>query len=428
MTPTVWVKAGTLAAAVGLLLIPAYGQTKGGGTPTTPTGTGTTGTTPTSTGRTGPTTTTPSNTTNPQNPAQSTTLTQPLFVSGRVTMEDGTAPPEPAVIETVCNGAPHGEGYTDTRGYFALELGRRNSMIQDASEYNSIGSMNSGLISTGGASNGTSSASGLGPGDATERKYMGCDLQAKLAGYRSQQVSLTGRRPMDDPNVGTILLHRNAPAEEGQTISMVSLAAPKDAKKAYDKGMEAVKKQKWDDAEKNFEKAVEAYPRYATAWYELGLIQAGAGKPDMARSYFNRALDCDPKFMKPYMQIAVLHLTAKRWQELADVTDKMVKLDPFDYPQAYFFNSVANYNMHNLDAAEKSGLEAERLDTRHLYPKVNYLLGLVLAQRKDYEGAAKELKTYLKLDPKADDAATARSQLDTIEKITASAAKQQEKE
>ena len=74
--------------------------------------------------------------------------------------------------------------------------------------------------------------------DSAERKYMGCDLQAKLNGYRSQTVSLAGRRPMDDPNVGTILLHRNGPAEEGKTVSMVSLQAPKDAKKAYDKGMD----------------------------------------------------------------------------------------------------------------------------------------------------------------------------------------------
>src|SRR5258707_383908 len=386
----VWVRTATIGATGGMLLISANGQTKGGGTPTTPTGTGTTGTAPATTGRT----TTPSTTNNTQNPTQQTTLPQPIFVSGRVTMEDGTAPSEPVVIESVCNGAPHGEGYTDARGYFGIELGsRNNSMIQDASEYSSMSSMNAPMMSTPSTLNGGPSTPGFG-GNSTERKYMGCDLQAKLAGDRSQQVSLTGRRPMDDPNIGTILLHRNGAAEEGQTVSMVSLAAPKDAKKAYDKGMEAVKKQKWDEAEKSFEKAVEAYPRYATAWYELGMLQAGQSKMDMARSYFKRALDCDPKFMKPYLQIAVLHLMAKQWQQLADVTEKTVKLNPFDYPQAYFFNSVANYNLHNLEGAEKSALEAERLDTRHLYPKVNYLLGLVLVQRRDYEAAAQRFKTF----------------------------------
>ncbi|HEV3115955.1 MAG TPA: tetratricopeptide repeat protein, partial [Gemmataceae bacterium] len=306
MTPSmVWVKATAFVAAAGLLLIPVYGQNKGGGTPITPpagTGTGTTGNGTATTGRTGLPSTNTNTTNNPQNPTPSASLPQPLFVSGRVTLEDGTAPPEPVVIETVCNGAPHGEGYTDGKGYFGIELGsRNNSMIQDASEFNSVSGMNAPLMPSPA---GTAPTGGLGSSDATERKYMGCDLQARLGGYRSQQVSLTGRRPMDDPNVGTILLHRTGATEEGQTVSMVSLAAPKDAKKAYDKGMEALKKKKWDEAEKSFEKAVEVYPRYATAWYELGMLQAGQSKMDMAQSYFKRAIECDGKFMKPYLQIA----------------------------------------------------------------------------------------------------------------------------
>jgi tetratricopeptide (TPR) repeat protein len=292
-------------------------------------------------------------------------------------------------------------------------------MIQDASEYESIRGLNSPLAPSTNSSRLSPTGGPAGAG-SLERKYMGCDLQAKLVGYRSQQVPLSGRRPMDDPNVGTILLHRMAPTEEGQTVSMISLAAPKDAKRAYDRGLDALKKKKLDEAEKSFEKAVEAYPKYATAWYELGMLQAGQNKMDMARSYFNRALECDAKFMKPYLQLAVLDMLSRNWQGLADVTEKTVKLDPFSYPQAYFFNSVANYNLHNLEAAEKSGLEAERLDTRHQYPRVNYLLGLLAVQRKDYEAASQRFKTYLKLDPKADDAAAVKSQIDAIDKITAS--------
>jgi tetratricopeptide (TPR) repeat protein len=420
MTPKVWVNVTMLAAAAGLLLLPAYGQNKGsGGTPSTPPSTGSTPGT-TNTGRTTNTTTnTPTNTTNPNSTQPA--IPQPLFVSGRVTLEDGTAPPEPITIETVCNGMPHGEGYTDTKGYFGIELGSRNSVVQDASEDNTITGMNSVIpSSTTGSPLAASSVPGFGAHDP-EHRYMGCDLQAKLVGYRSQQIPLTGRRPLDDPDVGVILLHRMMPNEEGQTISAVSLAAPKDAKKAYDKGSDALKKKKWAEAEKSFEKAVESYPKYAAAWYELGMLQMGQSKPDMAQSYFKRALECDAKYLKPYLQMAALDMMAKRWHDLADITEKTVKLDPFSYPQAYFFNSVANYNLRNYDAAEKSGLEAERLDTRHVYPRVIYLLGLVSVQKKDYEDASKRFKAYLKLDPAADDAATVRSQIEALDKITATA-------
>jgi tetratricopeptide (TPR) repeat protein len=429
MASKIWVRAIIAAAAVGLLIPAAViGQSTGGTTtpPTTGTG-GTTGSTgSTGGGATTGRTTTPSTiptTTSPTNTPAAVSIPQPIFVSGRVMMEDGIAPPDPVVIETVCNGSTHGEGYTDVKGYFAIELGARNAVIQDASEFSSFSRMNA----TGMGGSGTTSGP-LGSSQSAERKYMGCDLQARLAGYRSQTVQLAGRRPMDDPNVGTILLHRNGPAEEGKTVSTVSLAAPKDAKKAYEKGLDAIKKKKFDDAQKSFEKAVEAYPKYATAWYKLGMLQAGQGKMDMARSYFDKALECDPKFVKPYLQISILELQASRWRSLADVTDKLVKLDPFDYPQAFFFNSVANFNLQNFAAAEKSALAAERLDTRHALPKVSHILGLILALRKDYVGAAERFKAYLKFAPAAEDAAKVRSQLAEMEKITAASAAAKEQQ
>src|ERR1035438_534997 len=408
MASKIWVRAITTAAALGLLIPMAVtGQTTGGAT--TPPATGNTGAT---TGRTTP----PSPTTTSSTPTTTTApagVPQPIFLTGRVMLEDGTPPPGLVTIETVCNRSVHGEGYTDSRGYFSIELGAHNGVIQDASETDSRGRWNTSMT-------GTSATTGpLGSSQSSERKYMGCDLQAKLGGYRSQTVALAGRRPMDDPNVGTILLHRNGPAEEGQTISAVSLAAPKDATKAYDKGLDAIRKKKFDDARKSFEKAVEAYPKYATAWYELGMLQAGQGKMDMARSYFDKALECDPKFVQPYMEISILELQASRWRSLADVTDRLVKLDPFAYPQAFFFNSVANFNLQNFAAAEKSALAAERLDTRHAIPKVSHILGLILALRKDYAGAAERFKTYLQFAPEAEDAPKVRSQLAEVEKITA---------
>jgi tetratricopeptide (TPR) repeat protein len=421
MTSNVRVRAISILAIPALLAGSAFAQAKGGttGAPAGG-GTGTTGNP-----STGPTSRPTSNTpTQPTQPSQSpVNIPQPIFISGRVMLEDGTPPPEPAVIETVCNGNPHGEGYTDSKGYFSIELGARRGMIMDASEF---GSMPTGPDSNMQQMRGTSSGSPLSSTvmESPERKYLGCDLQAKLAGYRSQAVALAGRRPMDDPNIGTILLHRTMGAEEGKTISATSLAAPKDAKKAYEKGLDAIKKKKYEDAQKNFEKAVEVYPKYAAVWYELGMLQMGQGNKDLALKSFNTALENDPKYIRPYLQLAVIALQGQKWQELADLTEKTIKLDPFAYPQAYFFNSVANFNTQHFDAAEKSALEAERLDTRHQYPKNSHLLGMLLAMKKDYPGAAERMKAYLKYAPNAEDAPKVRTQLAEIEKVTAATAGQ----
>ena len=143
---------------------------------------------------------------------------------------------------------------------------------------------------------------------------------------------------------------------------------------------------------------------------------------DMAGKYFDKALECDPKFVKPYLQISILELQSQKWSDLADVTDKLVKLDPFDYPQAFFFNSVANYNLRNMEVAEKSALAAERLDTRHAVPQVSHLLGVILAMKKDYAGATERFRAYLKFAPDAQDAPKVRSALAEMEKITAASA------
>ena len=344
-------------------------------------------------------------------------MPQPIFISGRVLLEDGTAPTEQVVIERVCGGSPHSEGYTDSKGYFGFELGGKyNGTMRDASE-------SSGLTDFGADSGvGTSmpgsqirSLSGSSPFGGDNR-FANCELRARLAGYRSQTVNLASRRPLDNPDVGVILLHRLSGGEGGSTVSASSLGAPKDAKKAYEKAIEALKKKKPEDAEKSLEKAVEVYPNYAAAWFELAKLRIDKGQADIGRKSLDQAIKADPKYVPPYLEIALIEVRGQHWKEAAEVTDQIIKLDSFDYPQAFFFNAVAKYNLQDVEGAEKSAIQADKLDTRHIFPKSSHLLGVILAQRQDYSGAAERFRNYLKFAPNASDAAAVRAQLDQIEK------------
>ncbi len=396
--------------AAGLLLPAAFGQrTSGtsGGTLGSSTGSANSGTT--NTRSTDPMSTTNTNT--------STTMPTPIFLSGRVMLEDGTAPPPGVVIERVCDGRSHAEGYTDTKGNFSFQLFQPHSgVMQEADETGGMRSGGGGMGGMGGASRAGSPGGTYGQ----DRALIGCELRAKIAGYRSQSINLAGHRPLDPPDLGTILLHRNAGAEDGSTVSAVSLAAPKDARKAFEKGEDALKKGKLDDARKDFEKAVAVYPHYAAAWSDLGKLQMGSDAED-ARKSFQSAIEADPKFVTPYVELSILEVKAEKWQTVADLTRKATQLDAFDYPQAFYFNAVANFYLKDLDAAEKSAREAARLDTRHLYPGDLHLLGLILAQGHDYAGAAEQLREYLRISPHADDSEAARSQLAHIEQDAAQA-------
>jgi tetratricopeptide (TPR) repeat protein len=381
--------------------------TVGGGTTTTP-GTGSVG------GNIGKTTTTTPTYPGEQRQPQ---FEQPrtYFVSGKVLMDDGAPPPEPIVIERVCGGARRPEAYTDSKGRFSFQLGQNRGMMADAS----VGSAEFDPLSDQRSTMSSNSRTGPSSSANSDARLMGCELQASLAGYHSDSVSLSGRRSLDNPDVGTLVLHRLGNVE-GSTISATSMSAPKDAQKAYEKGRSAIKKEKWPEAQEYFQKAVGIYPKYAAAWYELGQAFVRQNNNAEAHKAFSQALEADSKFLKPYRPLAAIALQEKKWQEAADMTDKMLRLDPVDYPDALLTNAIANVNLRKIDAAEKSAREAVKIDTGHQFPRAEYVLGFILANKQDYAGALQLMRSYLQRAPDAPDADGIRQQIAQLEKVSGS--------
>src|ERR1051325_9375457 len=100
-------------------------------------------------------------------------MTRPIFLSGKVMLDDGTPPPEPVVIERVCNGQPRPEGYTNSKGHFSFQLGQNQHMMADASVSNAGGDIFGEGAGRGGIGGGRS-------GGVNERQLMGCEIRASL--------------------------------------------------------------------------------------------------------------------------------------------------------------------------------------------------------------------------------------------------------
>lgn len=421
MQPTTRIQVLTLAAASLLLVSPARAQ-RGGGTqapPATNPGTQPGG----NTGGRGPspgnTPNSPNTIGNQPNAPTNPRINQPIYISGRVMMDDGSELPPNVDIERFCGNNPHTEGHTDSKGYFNIQLGTPNAdVLPDASE---SGYRGFGQPDTSGASDSPFSNN---PSLGQQRSLANCELRARLAGYVSQTVLLYDRQPLDNPEIGTILLHRIAPTE-GTTVSATTLNAPKNARKALQKGLNQEKKKKLDEAQSSFGQAVQIDPKFAEAWLHLGRVQAQQGNLEAAHHSFDQAIAADAKFVPPYIQISLIEYQAQHWQQLADVTGKAMQLDSFSYPQAFLFNAVANYNLQREDAAAESVKRVLHLDTRHQYPQASQLLGLILADRHDYSGAAAQMRDYLKYAPQAKDAPTVRAQIETFEKQSAVASQPQ---
>ena len=355
----------------------------------------------------------PANTTGQPNVPPTGSLNGGIYLTGNVMLDDGTPPPGPVTIERVCGGSPRAQAYTDQKGRFSFQIGQTSAVMQDASEDGS------GLPGTSRPA--SSIANGAGPmpelANPPNMRLDNCDLRAVLSGFRSDTIGLGGRRRLDDPNVGTIMLHRLANVE-GSAVSVTSLQAPKKARQAYYRALQDLRRNKLPEADKELHKAVEIYPNYAAAWYELGRIQAQNRDIEQARNSLAKAMAADAKFISPYAQLAELEAKAENWAALADITSRLIKLDAVDYPMAYFYNATANLNLGQIDTAERSAREGAKLDTPHRFPRLEQVLAMILARKKDYAGAVAHLRNYLVLAPDAEDAARMKKELAELERFS----------
>ncbi len=396
---------GLVVSMAAILLCPAFSQTSS--TSSSSGGTTTTGAKPSSTGTLG-TPSTSNTSTLPQIP--------PLRVSGRVMVDDGTPPDFPASIERVCGGSPHTEGYTDAKGYFSVLLGQNPEVIQDASDTSGIRPMPGTTTSSTGTT-GSGSMRGLG----SDMRLANCELRARLGGYTSKSIDLSGRSSMDNPEIGTILLHHMGASETATTVTPTTLKAPKEARRALQKGLDLEKKNKTEEALASLQEAVKVDPNFAFAWCELGKLQLQTDHIPDGHESFESAVRAEPNWPEPYLHLAEMGVKAHDWREVRDTTDHVIRLNSYEYPQAYFLNGAANFNLHHIDVAEKSLAAAERLDTEHAFPQIQQLLSLIYADHHQYAQAAKELRSYLLIAPNADDAPSARQQLAILERMEAAA-------
>jgi tetratricopeptide (TPR) repeat protein len=335
------------------------------------------------------------------------TVPQVIFISGTVVVSDGLPLPERVKIERVCGGPPRLETYTDKKGHFSFQVGQ-NLEMQDASSQSSfngpgspLGNMNNNGGSSGRAFN--------------ERDLWGCELKAELPGFRSDLLPLSNVHYMDNPDVGTIILHRLGKVD-GLTISVVSALAPKDARKAYEKAQAAAGKHNWDEAQKDFEKAVEIYPKYSAAWFDLGRLQEENGHFDDARKAYEQAIAAEPKYIQPFERLSWLALRESKWQDLVDRTDQWLRLDPLNSADVYYLSSLGNLQTQHIDIAEKNAREAIRLDPAKKNMRTRYILGLTLAQKQDFVAAAAAVREYLATaNPEAKETEVIRKQLAQID-------------
>jgi tetratricopeptide (TPR) repeat protein len=334
-------------------------------------------------------------------PQQSTQSDRMFLFSGDVRLDDASPPPEPVAIYRVCNGQSRFETSTDSKGHFGFQVdaGKNDATQSDASQNSAPPA---GLMKP--------IASGSQDLMPVLAKLRDCELQAVLAGYRSELVSIAVKSRSDDGRLGIITLHPLSRASV-LTVSATTLDAPANARKAYDRGIDALAKQKWQAASDEFTKAVKAYPKFAIAWYQLGLLRQKNKDTAGASDAWKQALASDPKYIRPYENLTALADHAQDWVSSEAYSRAWIQLDPEDFPGAYLYNAVANARLNHAEAAETAARAGLQADKEHRIPRLNLVLAMILMGKNQNAEAVKYFREYLALAPDANDAAAVRQQV-----------------
>src|SRR6266404_2983489 len=259
------------------------------------------------------------------------------FLRGRVATHDGAPVPHDVLVERVCNNRVRQQVYASPQGDFSMQLGSRADSFLDAS---------GDPASQSGAAR-KNSDMGI-----SRRQLANCELRASASGFHSSVINLIDITSTLDRNidVGAIVVHR-AGKIAGMTLDATPYKAPRDASRAYERGLEAERNGRLANARKYFERAVKIYPPYAIAWFQLGIVLQKEEQNDAAREAYVQATTIDTKFLPPYLSLALMAYAAENWTGVLELTGHILDLnplnqaattgyildlDPLNYTMAYF--------------------------------------------------------------------------------------------
>jgi VWFA-related protein len=199
-------------------------------------------------------------------------------------------------------------------------------------------------------------------------------------------------------------------------VALIAQTGATEARRAFDAAEQAAKQERIAEAIQGYERAVSLEPRFAQAWYRLGELQLNSHDLEASRKSLEAAIRADPDYAAPYGLLATLEHDTGDWKGLLASTERLMQIDPASNRLNYLYNAVANYNLHNPEAAERSVREAIRLDAEHRYPESWRLLGEMLLRRQDYAGAAEQFREFLRFAKPGPEMDAVLARLSALEK------------
>jgi tetratricopeptide (TPR) repeat protein len=225
---------------------------------------------------------------------------------------------------------------------------------------------------------------------------------------RGRSVSSSTPRTMTVP-IYLMPKLRSAVTNKPGVINAVLASAPKAAADLYLAALESAKAGDHKKAVEQLKSALAKHPQFSLAQNELGVQYLILGQADNAAGVLEQAVKLSPEDIAPRLNYGIALLNQNKFAEsekqLRIVIDKNSAL-----PTAHMYLGIALSRLKKLDEAEKELLIATTKSNAGVALAHRFLGGVYWA-KKDYQKAADQLETYLKLTPNAGDAERLREEI-----------------
>jgi tetratricopeptide (TPR) repeat protein len=174
-------------------------------------------------------------------------------------------------------------------------------------------------------------------------------------------------------------------------------AAPKSARKEFEKGARAWREKNLTGARRHLEKAVAEYPCYARAQTALAEIDQAEKKPASAETRYKQAIHCDGTYLDPFLELAQLYMAENKPQDSEAILSQGLRVSPAIWLLHYELAN-AHSAMGKYQEAVKDFLTAESFHPDMPAEFHARLANTYLQMREDGK-ALGEIDTYLRLSP-----------------------------
>jgi len=157
------------------------------------------------------------------------------------------------------------------------------------------------------------------------------------------------------------------------------------------------------------EKAIAQFPDHYLAYYDLGVAHSRLGHTADAEQAFQKAIDLTKgTFALPQFGLGALLCQKAEFTQAEALLQRAVDLEPGS-PIGKYYLGWAQFGLNHLIEAERSVEQALRRNAN--FAQAYLLLAKIHVHQRNLPVATKDLESYLKLEPRNDQARSLAEQL-----------------